>query len=333
MKVKKCIVITTINTPNENIYFYSNLEEWDLIIVSDKKTNENNYKNINCILIDLKTQKELFPSLYEKIPFNSYSRKMFGYLYAITNKYNIIYYTDNDNKYIYNINKFDFNEIPCKITTQTGFVNLYKNFTNSYIWPRGIPQYHKCINETPILELIETKTNNNCSVIQGLVNNDPDVDAYYRININNKSFSFDDNNFNIILNKYSICPVNSQNTFWKDSSMFYTMYLPITVSFRYTDILRGYILLFQLWKNNKNIKFTKATAFQERNEHDLNKDFESEQSMYDTCEKVIELLNSNENATIRDIYNILMENNIVNKEELLVLDEWMQIINKNNILK
>ena len=32
------------------------------------------------------------------------------------------------------------------------------------------------------------------------------------------------------------------------------MYLPITVSPRYTDILRGFISLYQLWKNNKTIK-------------------------------------------------------------------------------
>jgi len=327
MKTAKCIVITTINPPNENINFYSNLEEWDLIIVCDKKTNDSAYTGTNCIFLDLKTQEELFPSFYSKIPFNSYSRKMFGYLYAIKHKYKVIYDTDDDNKYLYDINNFDSNELPCKITTQNGFVNLYKNFTNSNIWPRGIPHYHKCVNLTPILK--STESDIHCSVIQGLVNNDPDVDAYFRINIQNKPFTFDDNKFNIILEKYSVCPVNTQNTFWSDPDMFYAMYLPITVSFRYTDILRGYILLFQLWKNNKNIKFTRATAFQERNQHDLNKDLESEQPMYDTCEQVIELLNSNVNASIRDIYCILIENNVVNKEEMSVLDEWLQIININ----
>jgi hypothetical protein len=321
----KCIVITTINNPNENINFYSNLKDWDLIIVSDKKTNINLFTGIKCIFLDLKAQKELFPSFYNKIPFNSYSRKMFGYLYAIKHNYSVIYDTDDDNKYIYNINDFDSNELPCKITTESGFVNLYKNYTNLYIWPRGIPHYHKCVNKMPNLKSIES--NIKCSVIQGLVNNDPDVDAYYRINISNEPFTFDDNKFNIILDKFSICPVNTQNTFWTDIDMFYALYLPITVSFRYTDILRGYILLFQLWKNNKNIKFTRATAFKERNQHDLNKDLESEQPMYDTCEQVIKLLNSNVNASIRDIYCILIENNIVNKEELSVLDEWLYIIN------
>ena len=56
MKNSKCIVITTINEPNENIHFYSNLEGWDLIIIGDKKTNNDSYKGINCIFIYLKTK-------------------------------------------------------------------------------------------------------------------------------------------------------------------------------------------------------------------------------------------------------------------------------------
>jgi len=109
--------------------------------------------------------------------------------------------------------------------------------------------------------------------------------------------------------------------------MFYAMYLPVTVSFRYTDILRGFVALYQLWKNNKTIKFTFPTTIQERNAHDLNKDYESELSMYNTAEMVIELLNNNKNATLQEMYIILEKNNIVDKTELDVLNEWMNIIN------
>jgi hypothetical protein len=104
------------------------------------------------------------------------------------------------------------------------------------------------------------------------------------------------------------------------------MYLPVSVTFRYTDILRGFVALYQLWKNDKTIKFTKPTAIQYRNEHDLTKDYESEVVMYETAEKVIELLNTNMNASIQDMYIILADNGIVNKTELKVLDEWMRII-------
>ena len=331
----KCIIITTINKPNENINYYSKLENWDLIIVGDLKTEDELFKNIKCIYLGLKEQKTLYPSLFNKISLNSYTRKMFGYLYAINNKYSIIYDTDDDNKYINNLDLYNINSSKKLLTTEEGFINIYKLYTNDNIWPRGIPPNHKCIKLIPstnnitddFIKLQNNENNENTiSVIQGLVNNDPDVDAYYRININNKSFYFDDIDKDIILGKYSVSPINTQNTFWQDSTMFYAMYLPVSVTFRYTDILRGFIALFQIWKNNKNIKFTKATAYQDRNVHDLNKDYESEVPMYETAEKVIDLLNNNKNATMKEIYYILAENNIVSYNEIEILDEWNKLI-------
>lgn len=394
---KKCIIITTINKPSEQLISYTKQKGWDLIVVGDSKTENELYDNINCIYLGLSKQKELFPTIYDKIPLKSYTRKMFGYLYAIKYKYEIIYDTDDDNKYLYsldsyqnnftildnidfpgydikkiNIDSFDSirinnesnntiatgytyhkktgnlflkdhniskncNATPHKectsgffrynvICEDIGFVNLYKNYTDENIWPRGIPPGHKSINITPTIKNI--KIDLQVSVVQGLVNNDPDVDAYYRINIKNTPFNFEkDPGYDIILNKYSVCPFNTQNTFWNDSSMFYAMYLPVSVTFRYTDILRGFIALYQLWKNNKTIKFTFPTAIQDRNEHDLNKDYESEEPMYNTVEKVIELLNENKNATIQEVYKILLQNNIVTIQELDTLNEWIALVN------
>ena len=351
---------------------------------------------LNCIYLGLDEQKRLFPTIYDKIPLRSYTRKMFGYLYAIKNKYQVIYDTDDDNQYIDNLNmyennfkkhdntdfpgydiksipletfdcevinkemsstcasSFTFNKVKkllflkdnklvnsvkatpntagtsgmfrfTKACNKQGFINLYKNYTDANIWPRGIPPNHASINIVP--EIVDELPPLQISVIQGLVNNDPDVDAHYRINVNNKPFSFEkDPGYDIVLGKNSVCPFNTQNTFWTDPSMFYAMYLPVTVTFRYTDILHGFVALYQLWRNNKTIKFTLPTAVQERNEHDLQKDYESEVPMYQTAEQVINLLNSNKNATIEDMYFILFHNKIVKHEELDVLKEWLRII-------
>ena len=321
---KKCIVITTINRPTEQILYYTNIPDWKLIVVGDSKTEDSNYKNINCIYLGLEEQKDLFPSFYDKIPLKSYTRKMFGYLYAIKNQYSVIYDTDDDNVFLGDINNYNIKR-PIKSCSQIGFVNLYKIFTREHIWPRGIPPDHQSINIEP--ELSDLKLNMDYAIIQGLVNNDPDVDAYYRININNSEFSFEkDSGYDVVLNKGAVCPFNTQNTFWIDTSMFYALYLPTTVSFRYTDILRGFVALFQLWKKNKTIKFTLPTAFQKRNEHDLQKDYESEVSMYETANKVIELLSTNQNSTISEMYLILAENKIVDKSEIDILNEWMKLI-------
>ena len=391
----KCIIITTINKPTTQILHYSLLWDWTLIIVGDLKTDDSFYNKLNCIYLNINKQKELFPTIFDKIPYNSYTRKMFGYLYAIKNNFNIIYDTDDDNKYIYNldsynnnftiINNIDFmgndkyglhidtydnktiinnkmnnincftvdkmnncifykyinnfiytsnnncisgifrDEKICNSMINEKFVNIYKVFTDKFIWPRGIPPNHKSITEN--INITENNNNYTCSIIQGLVNNDPDVDAYYRININNGNFIFEkENGYDIILDKYAVCPFNSQNTFWIDSTMFYALYLPVTVTFRYTDILRGFIALYQLWQKNKTIKFTFPTAIQERNIHDLNKDFECEKPMYETAEQVINLLNNNKDASIIDMYEILYKNNIVGFEELDVLNEWLKLI-------
>jgi len=319
---KKCIVITTINEPTQQIVYYSNIPGWDLIIVGDSKTNDASYKPLKCIYLGLSEQKELFPSLYDIIPLKSYCRKMFGYLYAIKNNYDIIYDTDDDNQYTGDLNLFDSEDSIQTCHTQ-GFVNLYKCFTDELIWPRGIPPNHPSIYVTPELR---DNTHLSISVIQGLVDNDPDVDAYYRINVRSEPFNFNLTSSDIALGEGCVCPFNTQNTFWIDSSMFYAMYLPVSVTFRYTDILRGFVALFQLWKNNKTIKFTSPTAIQLRNEHDLTKDYESEVSMYETAEKVIELLNNDKNATIQDMYSILVEHGIVDKTELVVLEEWMRLV-------
>jgi len=322
-KKKKCIVITTINNPTSQIIHYTNLPEWDTIIVGDSKTNDNAYKNIKCIYLGLDEQKEMFPSIYDLIPLKSYTRKMFGYLYAIKNNYDIIYDTDDDNEFIGDINKFQDNR-STKTSNGLGFVNLYKCFTDENIWPRGIPPMHPSININPD---ISDSPPLECAVIQGLVNNDPDVDAYYRINIQSEPFNFEKTiDYDIALGKGSVCPFNTQNTFWVDPEMFYAMYLPVSVTFRYTDILRGFVALYQLWKNDKTIKFTNPNAIQFRNEHDLSKDYESEVVMYETAEKVIELLNINMDASIQDMYRLLADHGIVDRNEIEVLNEWMHII-------
>jgi hypothetical protein len=323
MKNSNCIVITTINNPTKQILAYSRLKNWDLIIVGDSKTNNLEYKNLRCIYLGLDEQEKMFQSFYRFVPFHSYTRKMFGYLYAFKNKYNVIYDTDDDNLYNdHNINwQTNRKSVGC---FDDGLTNIYRAYTDSNIWPRGIPPTHSSVYTKPTLS--DRIPELNVSIVQGLVDNHPDVDAYYRLYVNNNPFSFDNRDFDIILNKYAVCPFNSQNTFWIDKSVFYTMYLPITVTFRYTDILRSIVSLYQLWKNDKTIKFTNASAVQERNKHDLQKDLESEQSMYDTVEEVLNLLRKDNNASILDMYYILYNNNIVKKEELELLPVWLNLV-------
>lgn len=323
-KNDKCVIITTINPPNKQIEFYSKLEGYDLIIVADTKTDVSSYSNTKCIMLDLPMQERISPDLYSKIPFRSYTRKMFGYLYAFANDYAIIYETDDDNMYKNTELLSCFNNKK-QLVTNEGFTNVYNYYIDKLIWPRGIPPNHLSINEKCKTEDIQVC---NISVYQGLVDKDPDVDAIYRLTFKEDTY-FDKNlTTNLVLNKFSVCPFNSQNTLWVDRLMFYSMYFPITVTFRYTDILRSFVSLFEMWKKDRTLAFTPPTAIQERNQHDLEQDKLSEIPMYRTAEKVCSLLKDNFDKDIIGIYEVLLENDIVKPEEIDCLKIWMDEVNK-----
>lgn len=394
-KNDRCIIITTINSPNQFVLDYSRISNWDLIVVGDSKTPDDAYSDLDCIYLGLEQQKELFPTLFEKIPLRSYTRKMFGYLYAIQHGYTAIYETDDDNWYRGNLDHFndgfflaiktdypgnDIRNVPmadfdlAKVRQQLevlkgvaftydiqnerlwvkhslpgairphkstisgqfvqssfcrdrGFVNLYRVFTDERIWPRGIPPTHAKIEEVPDVKMGRIE-NLSVAVIQGLVDNDPDVDAQFRINGTNEPFSFSKNHgVEVTLDRSAVCPFNTQNTFWLDPELFYALYLPTTVTFRYTDILRGFVALYQLWKADKTIKFTGPSAYKVRNEHDLKQDYESEVPMYQTAEKVIRLLEANQDVGLVDVYRILADEGIVQYSEIEVVEEWMRLVN------
>jgi hypothetical protein len=322
-KNTKCVVITTINPPTKQVQYYSTQPDWDLIVVGDTKTPVGVYDGLNCIYLGLDEQKRMFPTLYEQVPVRSYTRKMFGYLYAIKSGYTVIYDTDDDNQTLVPLDSGYASTRPVKQTTGEGFVNLYNCFTTSTIWPRGIPPNHASITAPVTLEDVSTAE---VAVVQGLVNNDPDVDAYYRLNVSSNPFTFEhDPGVDIILGNSSVCPFNTQNTYWIDPALFHLMYLPVTVTFRYTDILRGFVSTHQIFRASKTIKFTKPTAFQERNEHDLHKDLESEEPMYATAEKVVSLMKDNPTLDITAFYELLAANGIVSAAELPVLREWLSL--------
>lgn len=323
MPNKKCIIITTVNDPTPQILEYSKNLEWDLIIVGDESTNSELYKKINCIYLGLEEQKDLFPGLSSVIPQKSYARKNLGYAYAFTQNYDLIYDTDDDNFSDLNvINNYDEpnNE---EISTQYNFANVYKLYTDHKVWPRGLP-----IRYTDTQLNIENKKYN-CPVIQGLVDGDPDVDAIFRLVNNssrNKFTKFNKDNLKTYsLKPYTFCPFNTQNTYWTQKETFYLMYLPSTVSMRFTDILRSYIAEHQLWKKALNIKFTNSNAIQNRNEHCLVKDLKDEIEMFQYTEEVIEWLIENKNANLIEIYNWLASVRIVDNKELEIVKEWNNI--------
>ena len=327
----KCVIITTINKPTQTIFKHIKNKDYDVIIVGDNKTPDD-YKNINCIYLDVLSQKKLFPELSELLPYNHYCRKNLGYLYAVKKGYKIIYETDDDNIPYDNFDKIlEYNNLKMITEQNNRWINIFKYFTNNaYIWPRGFPLSLLKNNPNYLIQDTDKKP----SIINGLVENDPDVDALFRIICNHQnSIKWDKSKCALIDNK-NICVFNTQNTFWVNPELFICLLIPCSVSFRYCDILRGIITNIILKQTNNYMMYSSPNVIQNRNEHDLISDFKSEYEMYINNENILEYIENNtvladekkQDCNIKEllsvIYDNLFSNNVINKLDIDILNKW-----------
>jgi hypothetical protein len=327
--MKKYIVITTINSPTEAVIKYANLEGYETIIIGDKKTPQD-WQSEGVKFLSITEQKSIGQYLDKVLPYNHYCRKMMGYLYAIINNSDIIIDTDDDN-IPYDDWKFPETEGSfLSLAPNLGFVNIYQIFTNEKIWPRGLP-----------LQYIQAKFNLTCKKVankilkvgiwQGLADEDPDVDAIYRLT-SNKVCNFHKHE-PVVLSEGTISPFNSQNTLII-KELFPLLYLPTSVTFRFTDILRGLVAQPIMWQNNYRLGFLNATVTQKRNPHDYFEDFLSEIPMYLHTEKIIDIIMTSIKSkysitdNLYEAYQSLYYSQIVDKSELVTLNAWLKDIDK-----
>lgn len=314
------IVITTINEKTDAVKAYEKMPNVFIINVGDKKTPFLEDSD-NSRFVSVDSQADLGYKIFHQLPYNHYCRKNIGYLIAMQSGADVIYDTDDDNLPLKNWALPDFKS-SLKVDSNEVYVNIYKYFTGKKIWPRGFPLNQ--INNNYKLK-INSEKQHNIAVWQGMANGDPDVDAIYRL-VDNEPVTFDDK-LGAFLGKGCYCPFNSQNTFWK-KDFFPLLYLPSTVSFRYTDILRGYIAQRVAWDYDHYLGFMKATVFQDRNDHDYMVDFKDEVEVYLSVEKLVEVLSSIElhgdmTSRIRVVYVALINAGIVKPRELKILDAWL----------
>jgi len=320
--MNKFIVITSISQPTRAVLNFSKISDWKLIVVGDKKTPKQ-WSLKNVIFISPKKQEKIEKDFSKILPWNHYSRKMIGYLYAIRKGADIVVDTDDDNLPMKDWGKNIKFQGNYETVGNSSFVNVYQFFTDQKIWPRGYPLQKILIKNHINIKKQKVKI----GVWQQLVNGDSDVDAIYRLT-NNKKVKFKSRK-PIILKKGSICPFNSQNTFFR-KELFPLLYLPAFVTFRFTDILRGLIAQPIMWAAGYSLGFTKATVFQERNPHNYLKDFESEIPMYLNTERIMEILNKviKKDSTIKKnleiAYDSLIKEKIIPSKEKKLLIEWLK---------
>lgn len=318
--MNKYIVITTINHKSEALSIFEQKSDWKIVVVGDKKTPIIQSSE-NLIYLSIDDQKKLGYDIVKDFPYNHYARKNIGYLYAIEHGADVIYDTDDDN---WPRDDWQVPDFVCEqeYVSRQKFVNIYRHFTDNLIWPRGYPlEEIKNITEDSV---IKTKLIP-IGVWQGLVDLDPDVDAIYRLTLG-ENIVFE-KKLPVFLNQHHYCPFNSQNTYWHRDAFAY-LYLPITTSFRFTDILRGYIAQRLMWNQGLYLGFKSANVYQKRNPHDLMQDFHQEIECYLGIKKIVALLEELDLGTdnlnnLEMVYQVLKEQEYVKDEEVVMCQMWL----------
>jgi hypothetical protein len=322
--MKKFIVITSINNPTDAVISFSRKHDYKLVVIGDKKTPADWFCE-NTRYLSIEEQSGIGKYLNKILPYNHYCRKMIGYLYSIANDADFIIDTDDDN--IPN-NDWGYPEnkgVYTVIDEGMGFINVYQHYTDKKIWPRGLPL--SLINKRFNFENLISKKCCNVGIWQGLADEDPDVDAIYRLTMNDSCiFKKRDP---VVLGKGTISPFNTQNTLIT-KELFPLLYLPTFVTFRFTDILRGLIAQPIMWLYGYQLGFTKATVVQKRNIHDYFEDFLSEIPMYKHSEDIVGIASdviTRDDSIQNNLFNVyeaLHKKNIVESKELVTLEAWLK---------
>lgn len=327
-------VLTSIQEPTPSVVALAKMirdYHGQLIIIGDRKSPDT-YPLEDVFFYTIEEQKRLGLCLGEKIPENHYARKNIGYLIAMQNGASCIYETDDDNapSEIWKPRHLRNRAIT---SPNRKWVNVYKYFLDNHIWPRGFPLQFTQPDIPDAAFEASLGSDRNAPIQQGLVNGSPDVDAIWRLLYNNNQISFKTCE-DIWLPKNSWCPFNSQNTWWW-APAYSLMYLPSYCSFRMTDIWRSFIAQRCIWDEGYGVLYFSPDVIQERNYHNLKKDFEFEIPGYLRNEELCGVLNEIDLSSekmmsdkLLHCYEVLIKNDFFPLEELTLVHAWIEDIEK-----
>jgi hypothetical protein len=328
MTENTALVVTSISAPNRALRALAEgcREQGYRFIVIGDEPSPPDFSLEGCLFYSLKQQRETGFRFAELCPTRHYARKNIGYLLAIRGGATIIVETDDDN-----IPRPEFwvarrrrQSVPT--SAGGGWVNVYRYFTEASIWPRGLP-LDSVKASPPAYESLSAE-DADCPIQQGLADENPDVDAIYRLIASlPQSFRRDRR---VALASGSWSPFNSQNTAWW-SDAFPLLYLPAYCSFRMTDIWRSFVAQRIAWANDWAVLFHEPTVWQERNEHNLMRDFRDEVPGYLHNDAIREALGAlrlpagpeHTGANVQACYEELVRMGLVGPEELPLLAAWI----------
>lgn len=266
--------------------------------------------------------------LAENLPTKHYARKNIAYLHAIAAGAECIYETDDDNEP--NGNWQPRSEMLSGGRSVAGegsrWVNVYRYFSGENIWPRGLP-LDEIRAAVPAAAVFAEERR--APIQQGLVNGSPDVDAIWRL-VMDREFDFEDG-ASVYLEPGNWCPFNTQTTWWWPVA-YPLLYIPSYCSFRMCDIWKSFVAQRCLWELGCGMVFHAPEVVQDRNPHDLTKDFRDEIPGYDRNRELCEILGALTlapgeaaiPANLRACYAALVEKGFFPEKELELVDAWLE---------
>ena len=326
------VVVTTINAPTRAVIeIQERCGELDaqFYLIGDSKSPPD-FALPGSRYLDLQAQADTRFAFARLCPTRHYARKNIGYLAAMRDGATVIIETDDDN-----IPRDGFwrpreRAQTAPLVRRGGWCNVYAYYAEA-IWPRGLPLDRIQTPPEP-WESLQAQASD-CPVQQGLADENPDVDAIYRL-VMPLPVNFAPDR-TVVLDSGVWCPFNSQNTtFWRDA--FPLLYLPYHCSFRMTDIWRSFIAQRIMWENGWRLQFHSSTVFQERNAHDLMRDFADEVPGYLHNERIRKTLEdlplASGVAAIPDglvkAYHALIGLGVIGEAERPLLRAWLDDIAK-----
>lgn len=321
------IVVTTIQKPTPCLLRLVEAAHGDgvrLLIIGDRKGPPSFHLH-GVELYPLAEQQHLPFTLARKLPVGHYARKNLGYLLAAGGGAQCIYETDDDNMPTSDWQPRDLTTSARPIL-QTGWVNVYKAFSNELIWPRGFPlERVRAGGSAP--QVASTAIQVSAPIQQGLADRMPDVDAVWRL-VAGDEFYFSPAP-SVWLPPGAWCPFNSQTTWWWPEA-YPLLYLPSHCSFRMTDIWRSFVAQRCVWELGAGLVFHGPEVIQERNEHRLLNDFRDEVQGYLNNTEIAYCLEnlrlkSGRNSACENLlycYEALINSGILPAEEWELVSAW-----------
>lgn len=326
------IVVTSISAPNPILREFAARCEahgFSFFLVGDAKSPAH-FQLSGCEFYDLNRQRETGFKIAGLLPTGHYARKNIGYLLSMQSRACLIHETDDDNLPLaaFWAPKTRKQRVPR--LSKPGWVNIYAYFSVENVWPRGLPldAIHESLPEFESLPEAEM----DCPIQQGLADENPDVDAIYRLTLP-LPLCFRQNR-SVAPGPGAWCPFNSQNTAWFPDA-YPLLYLPSYCSFRMTDIWRSFVAQRIAWENGWSVLFRSPDVVQERNEHNLMRDFADEIPGYLHNRMLAEKLNALKLKPGREhlsgnlicCYEELIRSGVVDPKEMPLLEAWIDDVN------